>query len=159
MLNLLSTMPAALRQPGRQPKLIVLSSTGVGKAALAALPFPHSFLYPLALGNPARDKLALERVVAHASGGAWFDAVDARATDELVGGDWATRAGPAGAFTNVVVVRPAFLVDGETTGVYRTNPLGAGFKSIRRKDVAHFIFEDVLQNWDERRGKAIGVGY
>jgi hypothetical protein len=159
MLNLLSTMPTSLRQPERQPKLIALSSTGIGKAGQAALPFPHSVFYPLALGSPHRDKLALERIVSHASGGAWFDARDARATDKLVPDNWAARAGPAGAFTNVVVIRPAWLTDGEAKGVYRSSPLGEGLKTISRKDVAHFITEDVLPNWSRRRGNATCVGY
>jgi hypothetical protein len=159
MLNVLSTMPNSLRQPGNQPKLISLSGTGMGKAGHAVLPFPHSVLYPLALSSPHRDKLALERIVSHASGGAWFDVADTRETDKFVPGDWAVRAGPAGAFSNVVIIRPTWLTDGAVTGVYRTSALGGGFKTISRKDVAHFIVVDVLQNWHKRRGNAIAIGY
>jgi hypothetical protein len=108
------------------------------------LPFPHSMLYPLALGSPHWDKLATKRIVSHVSDSAWFDAADASATDKLVPDNWAVRAGPVGSSTNVVIVRPAFLTDGDATGVYRANPLGAGLKAISQKDVAHFSVEDVL---------------
>jgi hypothetical protein len=53
----------------------------------AALPLSHSVFHLLALGSLHRDQLALERAVAHVSGGAWFDATNAHHTDKLIPGD------------------------------------------------------------------------
>jgi hypothetical protein len=159
VLNVLSTMPASLREPDRQPKLVVVSSSGIGKRGVAALPMPHRILYPIGLWSPHRDKLALERVVAHASGATWFDTVDKPNTDATLPDRWSARAGAAGELPNIVVIRPAWLTDGAATGIYRTDPLATGFKTISRKDVAHFIVEDVFQNWDKWKGQATGIGY
>ncbi|CAK5265387.1 unnamed protein product, partial [Mycena citricolor] len=78
--NLLRTMPPppprgpGAPQPASGPKIVALSSTGLGPAAAAALPLVLKPLYA-GLASPHKDKIGVERVAAHCAGWRWDPAV------------------------------------------------------------------------------------
>lgn len=51
------------------------------------------------------------------------------------------------------------LTDGVEKGKYKTGENLSGLYSISRKDVAHFIANDLSQNWEKWDGKAVEIGY
>lgn len=79
----------------------------------------------------------------------------------------------------MVVVRPAFLTDGECVaesesgkgkGKVGKSKMGYKFGTdeeltkhngyfISRKDVAHFIVEEAIEHWERFEGKAVNVCY
>lgn len=68
LLALLTCFPRdASVQP--QPKLILISSVGMGKRAHAALPIAMKHLYAYLLRSPFKDKLGMVRVVHYAARG------------------------------------------------------------------------------------------
>ena len=86
-------------------------------------------------------------------------------------GDWTERAGfpKKGGLKDIVVVRPALLTDG---GCYAEKALPqnktpyrvsdgelSGAYTVSRRDVAHFIVEDLLPRWEECKGKCISIAY
>jgi hypothetical protein len=164
MRTLLANLPAHLRAPGAQPKIIALSSTGIGAAGVAALPALHRAFYPTLLAAPHHDKLGLEVVLAHVArhAGDWVSPSEHTETG-ILPADWARAAGlpTAGALPEVVLIRAAWLTDGPATGKYRVLE-GQGdrkCKTISREDVAHLVAEQIMPQWDEFKGKAIAVAY
>jgi len=158
MLVALRTMPSELRTPSRQPRIVALSSTGVTQHSHHELPLAWRVLYPWLLSGPHADKLALEHVLSHFAGFAWDTAKDGSPADAY-DGEWRTHPGTpsAGEIKEVVVIRPAFLTDGALKGQYRTG--GQGYYTVGRRDVAHFITEKVLGEWETYKGQAVSVGY
>lgn len=155
----LSTIPSALRVPGKQPRIILISSAGITQESHKALPFAWRVLYPWLLANPHADKFGLERVIAHVTGRAWTDPEPPAAS--MSREDWQNTPGlpAAGEFPNVVVLRPAFFSEGKFTGKYKTSHKGLSSHFISRPDVAHFIVEGVLKNWSEWKGDCASIGY
>jgi hypothetical protein len=167
MRNVLSTMPQRFRMAGSQPRVIVVSSTGLGKAGIAALPFLHRMTYPTLIAEPHHDKLGQELVLAHVSGRlgspGWVKTSETVETKILPSGWEATSAGlpTKGELSEVLIVRPAWLTDGPATGVYRVVD-GQGdhqCKTISRQDVAHFIVNQAVPTWSQWSGKAVSLGY
>lgn len=159
MLTALRTVPPALREPGKQPKIVALSANGVTRASFAGLPLPLRVVYPWLVAMPNRDKSGMERALAHVSGRAWDDPEPGA---DLMGDGWAAREGmPApGALPDVVVVRPGMLTDGPFTGVYRVGGGGAGYYTIGRRDLAHFVVEGVLKGpWARWKGQGVPIAY
>jgi hypothetical protein len=152
------TMPDYLRTPGRQPKIITMSSTGITNASHKMLPLPHRIGYPWLLSGPHADKAAMERVSAHLCGRQW---VDPEPSPTLLKENWKDVAGtPAyGALPDIVVLRPAWLTDGECRGTYRVGEGGKGYYTVSRKDVAHFIVEGILKDWPRWKGQCVAMGY
>ncbi|KAJ7693320.1 hypothetical protein B0H17DRAFT_1168870 [Mycena rosella] len=167
MSAVLCTMPTYAG--GHQPKFIALSSIGLTPPAHAALPLLIKPLYAM-LELPHRDKIGLERVLAHCSGRTWDDTTDGVARESIMGENWTQREGlPApGTLKHVLVVRPAILTDGicvadevATKGKgksYRASEQELGAYTISRKDVAHFLV-DAIARWNEFENKTINVGY
>ncbi|KAF7302618.1 hypothetical protein HMN09_00896300 [Mycena chlorophos] len=164
LLNVLCTMPAY----SSQPKIIILSSIGLSPVAHKALPLPMRMLYSTIV-QPHKDKLAMERVLAHGAGWTW--GLDGATEPEalFIGENWRERPGvpAAGSYTNVLVVRAALLTDGKSLAdeqepkgksAYRYSEEELKFYTISRADVAHFIVKS-LERWDEVKGKRINVGY
>lgn len=104
-----------------------------------------------------KDKAGLERVLAHVSGRAWNDP---EPDVDIVGERWAEQEGtPAyGTLPDVVVVRPPLLTDGEAAGKYRLGEGGKGYYTVSRRDVAHFIVEDLLkESWAKWKGECVAI--
>jgi hypothetical protein len=68
---------------------------------------------------------------------------------------------PPGSLTELVIIRPTLLIDGDNkpaTGNYKTTVEEfKGVYSIARKEVAHFVVEGVLKNWEQWRGKVVKI--
>ncbi|KAL5533500.1 hypothetical protein ACEPAF_5276 [Sanghuangporus sanghuang] len=168
MLNLLSVLP---RDPASQPKLVVVSSTGLGKTAHAALPLPLKPFYGLVLDGakgPHADKLGMERVITYAAGWEW-PAADGEPDKTILADGWQDHVGPYGWLKHAVVVRPALLTNGDSIGENPKKPGEAPYRAldhemkggytISRKDVAHFIVTRVLPEWNQWEGKRVRIAY
>ncbi|EPQ57839.1 hypothetical protein GLOTRDRAFT_36959 [Gloeophyllum trabeum ATCC 11539] len=159
LLNALTTIPAS-----NKPKIIVITSNGLDKASHKALPLPMRLLYEYLLGGPHEDKLGAERVLAHCTGKAW---IDPEPKAHILPAGWLTTPGlPSGGELkeDVVVVRPAMLTDGscraEAGKTYRTSDtIILGAYTVSRRDVAHFIVEGIIKNWDTWKGKIASIVY
>lgn len=130
-------------------------------------------LYGYLLAAPHRDKVGAEKVVAHCAGWPW-DKDDGDVGADIMGEGWEDTEGlPRGTLTDIVVVRPAFLMDGpckadtqagtSKTGKgkdpYRVKEGDIGGYIVGRKDVAHFLVEGVLAEWAQWKGKCISIAY
>lgn len=152
MLNVLRTFPST-----PQTKLVLISSTGLSESSHAALPLLMKPMYGYLLRGPHADKLGMERVVSHAAGWNW---TDEEVSSEILPAQWGAGGPAAGSLKEVLVVRPAFLTDGEATEKYRAEDKDMpGAYTIRRRDVAHFIVEDGLKNWEKWGGKCVRIAY
>ena len=159
ILTALRALPPTLRERGKQPKIVAISTTGATRASLDALPLSIRVFYRYMLASPHRDKAALERVLAHVSGRAWDDR---EPNADLVGERWAEQDGTPvyGSLPDVVIVRPALLTNGAATGTYRLGEGGKGYYTISRRDVAHFIVEDLLKgSWAKWKGESVAMAY
>ena len=149
-----SAMVAALRElaaegkPATKPRLVVISSTGIGRTQ--DLPLAMRPLYRWALVEPHADKRAMETAVVEA----------ALAEDSPLAG--------------FVVVRPAFLLDGKGKGVGKVRvgwerhaadereagPGPAVGYTIARADVGGWIFEELVKgNVEEWDGRCVSLTY
>ncbi|KAJ7647037.1 hypothetical protein FB45DRAFT_186954 [Roridomyces roridus] len=163
LLNVLCTMPTYPSAP--QPKLVVLSSTGLTPAAFSALPFALKPLYAL-LGGPHRDKIAMEYVIAHCAGWAWDPKAESTPTIDLFGEGWTERTGlPApGTLKHALIVRAGMLTDGPCTAdaggkTYRVSEQELGGYTLSRRDAAHFVADALTRRWDEFDNKRVNVSY
>jgi hypothetical protein len=163
-MNAICTMP----QPTR---VVTLSAIGVVHASYVALPLIYKPLYSYVIHAPHVDKMGVERLAAHCTGREW-SADDPEPTKEIMGsGEWTGREGlpEKGGLKDVVVVRPTILTDGacyaETAASKEKKPYRVSdgeitcAYTISRKDVAHFIVEDLIPRWEEYRGKCISLAY
>ncbi|KAJ7497673.1 hypothetical protein FB451DRAFT_1212367 [Mycena latifolia] len=167
LLNVLCTMPTYPDAP--QPKIVVLSSIGLTPVAHAALPLPLKPLYSM-MGVPHRDKVAMERVIAHCAGWAWDAKTDSEPAIDLMGEGWMERQGlPAPGTLNALVIRAGLLTDGacvadkvEEKGTgksYRVSEEELGGYTLSRKDAAHFVVDAITRRWDEFGNKRVNVTY
>ncbi|KAJ7282764.1 hypothetical protein C8J57DRAFT_51271 [Mycena rebaudengoi] len=161
MLNVVCTMPPRLYTTTR---IIAISSNGLTPEGHAKLPFPMRLLYGYLLTSPHRDKIGLEFVLAHCGGRSYSGEMPG---DDIMGLAWKERVGlpPMSALKRVLVVRPAWLIDGDCHAestkkkMYRVGEGELTGWVISRADVAHFLFEVVTKRWDEYEGKAVSVVY
>lgn len=166
LLNFLCTMP----KTESRPKVIVLSASGVSPSSRKKTPLLLAPLYGYAISGPLSDKLGTERVIGHCAGWEWDTQVDGEPNEEIIGKDWQKREGlPVFGSLSAVVVRPAVLTDGECLAdaavasgkslPYRTGPGEVGGYTVSRKDVAHFIVEGILKDWEKWGNKQLSVAY
>ncbi|KAJ7772675.1 hypothetical protein DFH07DRAFT_1057458 [Mycena maculata] len=161
MVNVLSTMPTSTS--ATPPKFVVVSSTGLTPAAFKALPLLLKPLYAT-LGGPHRDKVGMERVIAHCAGWAWDPKNDSEPTIDLMGEGWMERV-PVPGSLDVLVVRAGFLTDGPCKADkgkgkgYRVSEEETGGYTISRKDVAHFVVDALTRRWDEFSKKRVNLTY
>jgi hypothetical protein len=106
LLNVFSTLLP------HHPKIITISSTGLTKKSHVNLPFALKPLYAYLLAVPHKDKVGAERVVSHCAGWPW-DAEDGPVGEDILGSGWQDGLPEPGSVKDVVVIRPALLVDGE----------------------------------------------
>ncbi|EIW85579.1 hypothetical protein CONPUDRAFT_48791 [Coniophora puteana RWD-64-598 SS2] len=164
LLNVLETLPA----DSPDVKLLTISSTGLTRESHDALPCALKPLYGYALAAPHKDKCGAEEILAHAAGWKW-DVQDS-AGEEILGAGWTRRVPEPAALKRLVVIRPALLTDGECVAdkpqkqpgkeAYRVKQGDIDSSwTISRKDVAHFMVEKVIKNWDEWEGKRVSIAY
>ncbi|KIJ59180.1 hypothetical protein HYDPIDRAFT_101173 [Hydnomerulius pinastri MD-312] len=161
LINCLETLPSPA------PKIITISSTGLTHASHQKLPLLLKPIYGYLLAVPHRDKCGAEEVVAHSAGWSW-DAQDSPGVD-ILGSNWKAGIPIPGELKKIVVVRPAMLTDGECRAdqqsskrkkAYRVNEGDVDSSwTVSRKDVAHFLVEGVVKNWDEWEGKTVSIAY
>ncbi|KAJ7739839.1 hypothetical protein B0H16DRAFT_1664528 [Mycena metata] len=165
MLCVLGTLPTYASAP--PPRIIALSSTGIGPAAHKALPLLIKPLYSV-LTIPHYDKAGMEQALAHVAG--WpLDPNHGEPRVEILGENWTERLPAPGTLKDrVLVVRAALLTDGKCMGdevkakgtgkaPYRVSHDELGVYTISRKDTAHFVV-DALARWDEFKG-IVNLGY
>lgn len=106
---------------------------------------------------PHADKLGMEKAIHWSAGWEWKDK---EPPSTLLPEGWKERLGGSeGWLKSAVIVRPTMLTDGVEKGKYKTGENLSGLYSISRKDVAHFIANDLSQNWEKWDGKAVEIGY
>ena len=167
LLNVLCTLPLPLRAPARQPRLVAVTTTGATRSSHGRLPLLVRLFYWWILAQPHTDKFGMEKVLAWCDGARWGD--DGYRPDVLPAGWEAVEGMPArGALRRVLVVRPAFLTDGPAQGdaqgqgePYRVcdDETGSEGYIISRRDVAHFIAEKALADWERWEGKRVSLAY
>lgn len=165
--NLLTTIPPSLLDPASQPKFVTVTSYGIMQSSHSKVPFVLKPLYGFALQGPHADKLALEKLIAHCAGWEWdaSQEIDPEIMAPSVFSD--PNLPKPGQLQRIVVVRPALLTDGvckaETTTKDTPYRVQEGDLSsvytISRRDVAHFISEKVLNEWDQWEGKGVSIAY
>ncbi|TKY86837.1 hypothetical protein EX895_004478 [Sporisorium graminicola] len=135
-----------------QPRLVVISSNGLGKHGHSLLPYLMRPLYSYLLPAPHIDKEHMETHLQSLAGlrDADFNPVpDAQLEKEPK-------------IKKLVIVRPALLVNGEATKKFRVGPeLRAGY-TMRRSDVAYFVYNNLLggpQDEAQYVGKSIMLAY
>ncbi|KAJ6499025.1 hypothetical protein C8R45DRAFT_101341 [Mycena sanguinolenta] len=169
ILNVLCTMPTYETAP--QPKLVLLSSTGLGPAAHKALPTLFKPMYGYALALPHEDKKGMEHAIFHCAGWNWDTKIEGKVVPEIMGDRWTERRGlPArGTLRHALIIRAGLLTDGEcvadkfkegkTKKNYRVNEKELGGYTISRKDVAHLVVDALTRRWDELDNKRVNATY
>jgi hypothetical protein len=159
--NVLNHFPSPSTSP--QPRLIVLSTPGTTHSSHKLLPPLLRVAYPLLLSQPHADKLGLEKVVYHSGGWKW-DGKD-KVKPQILGEGWEKELPPSGWLKSAVVLQPALFTDGpckaEVEGKIAVRA-GVGLKGasqISRKDVAWWIVECLMVEFDSFANKTIGLGY
>ncbi|KAK7005811.1 NAD(P)-bd-dom domain-containing protein [Favolaschia claudopus] len=164
LVNVLCTMPKHTYRP--QPKIVVISSTGLTPSAHEALPTLLKPLYGIVLASPHKDKLAMEWFIARAAGWPWNPETDGKDPETILDDGWMQRQGlpEPGSLKNILVVRPALLTDGKSVAdengkkAYRVSEGELRGYSISRKDVSHFVV-DALDRWEEFKNKRVNIAY
>jgi len=170
VLNTLSTMPHPYTA-----KIVVISAMGSTNSSHSTLPFLLRLFHGYFLYPPLRDKAGTERVLAHCAGTPWDSESDGQEpTLEIMGsGDWKQIKGlpePGSLKGKVLVVRPTLLTDGEcladkkvvgdTKPVYKVSDGKVSSAwSVSRKDVAYFVVDAVLNQWEHYGGRSVNIAY
>ncbi|KAH8827466.1 hypothetical protein DL96DRAFT_1499088 [Flagelloscypha sp. PMI_526] len=164
-LNVLASRPTSCTDA----KFICVSSTGLTKTSHDSLPLLLKPVYSRLLAAPHRDKVGMERAIAHFTARPWNAEKDGEPGDDIMGAGWKERQGMPvpGSLQDIVVVRPAFLTDGDckadnpkkSKAPYRASTDELGGYVVSRQDVAHFIATVILQDYPKWRGKIVNVGY
>ena len=168
-LNLITAMPESSKTNSNQPRIVVVSSTGLTPSSHRSLPVLLRPVYSYVLKQPHKDKLGTERLAFHCMGREWPNDVPEPA-ENILEPAWANLEGlpKFGTFSNVLIVRPAMLTDGECVGAkiekagkkpYRVSSEEISGYTVSRKDVAHFIVEDALENWEKYRNTVAIIVY
>ncbi|KAG8928153.1 hypothetical protein FRC03_012287 [Tulasnella sp. 419] len=152
--NVLATFPNTPGSP--QPKFIGFSSHGVTKDTHATLPLLVKPLYAL-IRVPHTDKLEMERVIYHSAGWKWNEGEEP--STPLLPPGWQSRLPSPGWLKSAIILRPAIMTNGESKGKYRVDTNLTSCYTISRKDIAHFIAGDCIENWAKYENKGLSIGY
>lgn len=139
-------LPVFIRRypdPAAQPRLVVVSSNGLGAQGHRDLPCSLKPLYGWILKEPHEDKEEMERMVNSYAGIQHVDFNPNPEGERKLG--------------SVVVVRPSFLADGERKGGVRAGERLEGAWTIKRKDVGWWIVEECMPGNDKWRNKGVSV--
>ena len=126
----------------KQPRLIVISSNGLGAQGYADLPWLLKPVYGWLLREPHTDKEKMERQINTWAG---IQHVDFNPNGE-----------DKGKLGNVIIVRPALLTNGGGRGTQAGNRL-LGAWTISRDDVAEFIVSECIQEDSCWKGRGVTV--
>ncbi|KAG8943584.1 hypothetical protein FRC04_002813 [Tulasnella sp. 424] len=155
LVNLLSVIPHDFPA---QPKIVAVTSNGVTADSHKSIPFLAKGFYAL-ISVPHADKLGMEKVIHWSAGWPKESWKDGDPEAHILPQGWQEQlGGKAGWLKSIVVVRPAILTDGEENAKYKAGEDIPGLWTVSRKTVAHFISNDVLNNWSKWEGKAVSVG-
>ena len=135
-----------------QPRLIVVSSNGLGKQGHALLPYLMRPLYSYLLPVPHKDKEQMEIHLHHLAG--------LKSDDFNPTPDAALVAQPK--IKQLIIIRPALLLDGKATKKIRVDENLTGGYSISRADVGFFIYNSCLGGPEDKgqyTGKAVTLAY
>ncbi|KAF8470823.1 hypothetical protein BDZ91DRAFT_551310 [Kalaharituber pfeilii] len=135
--------------PTTQPRLVVISSNGLGHQGHSDLPWLLKPLYGWLLKEPHADKEEMERLV---NIGAGIKHVD---FNPLGVQDTKLQLG------NVVIVRPALLTEGIEKGTanIREGERLSGAWTVSRKDVGAFIAKECALPDSQWRNKGVTIAY
>ncbi|KAG8734875.1 hypothetical protein FRC10_011343 [Ceratobasidium sp. 414] len=130
--------------PSTRPKLVTITSNGLDEHTHSLLPLMLKPMYRWLLHAPHVDKIEQENVVKRAAG-------------------WGEGEGWLGA-RNLVIVRPSIFTSGECVAdkkedAYRVDEGLRSAWTVSRADVAHFVAEKVLTDWEKWAGKAWVISY
>ncbi|KDQ58081.1 hypothetical protein JAAARDRAFT_155747 [Jaapia argillacea MUCL 33604] len=169
MMNVLCTMP----KPATT-KVVAVTSNGVGHSSHASLPLALKAPYSYLLSGCHRDKIGLERVLFHTGDKPYSEKeMGKEPGEQILEKEWRSREGlpGQGEFKDSVIVRPALMFEGECKGDEIKSAKGGkgpyraaegnlpGAWTISRQDVAHFIVEGILPEWEKWAGKVATIGY
>jgi hypothetical protein len=161
ILNVLRTYPASTPQP----HLIAITSTGTTRLSHSQLPLAYKPLYSWLLPQPHKDKLGVERVISYSAGWPWDEKRDVLG-EEILSQDWEGDLPSPGWLRDVVIVQPAILTDGGCRAEERGEPHGTragevlkGAYTVSRKDVAWWIVEKCLKDWEAWKNKRVVLAY
>jgi len=160
--SIVNVIRSALVTNSPTPKLVVLSSTALTRTSKAAAPFLIKILYSSLLELPHADKRGLEAAVFQGLGKPYEK--DETPGDDILPAGWRDQI-PEGCFAKhangggCVVIRAALLTDGAEKGRYRAEPGDFGAWRVSRRDVGHFVAEDLLENWSKFEGGVVTIGY
>lgn len=162
ILNVLCAIPDSVPRP----KLIATTSVRVTKGSSFPDMFASRPMDTFHLRKLRLDELGLERVLAHGSGRQWDDTEPRDKITTVDGIKWQDRKGlPLFASLEVLVIRPepsVALWDEimENSGG-NSNDVGGSQLSepytVSKEEVAHFIAETVVKNWNQYKGKVVTV--
>ncbi|KAJ3148947.1 hypothetical protein HDU86_007305 [Geranomyces michiganensis] len=150
---------STVEQRGGQPiRLIVVSSSGLGKIGHQELPFALKPMYSWFLHSPHADKEQLELAVYHAAGLSHPDAsIEAHAHSAAAAAEGAKPSTPT--LQEFVMVRPALLTDGpRTEGKYKADPHLVAW-TVSRADIGQFIASECIAKDSKWVNQAVTVGY
>lgn len=155
LLNTFSTIPNTAA-PSSQPRFVIISALGVTKDSQPDVPYAMRPINAL-IKAPHADKLGMERIT-HYSAGWTPEWKDRGPSEDVLAPGWEAKLPGKGWLKHAVIIRPAILTDGPAGEKYRVGEHVKGLYTISRKDVAHFIVSDLLENWEKYDGKAISIG-
>ena len=141
-----------------RPRLAVLAAAGVTTASHRALPLLLKPIYSYLLPGAFADKRGMETIIHHAIGKEYKP--DQTPGSDILPDGWKNDLPPAGWLKSSVILRPTMLTDGAMTQKYRV-ALGDDFTSytVSRRDVGHFIIEELLPEWSKYEGNVVAIGY
>jgi len=161
LLNVITTLP----QP--TPRIIAITSIGTSRSSHAALPLPLKPVYSTLLAAAHRDKIGMERLMAHCAGWEWDPKENGKVPHDILRESWKSTEGlpTQGTVKDILVIRPSVFTDGECLAEksdgkkYRVSEAELTGYSISRKDVAHFVVDAALNRWTEFAHKRVNISY
>ncbi|KAG5636651.1 hypothetical protein DXG03_004696 [Asterophora parasitica] len=136
--------------------------------AYLVVPLPSLLkpVYGYLIAVPHRDKVGVERVMAHVAGWKWNDKEDGELVENVLDaqGRWRNGLPTEGTLKEVLVIRPAIFTDGDCLAesgkkMCRVSEKELGGWTVSRKDVAHFVADAALNRWGEFKGKRVNIAY
>ncbi|ORX40041.1 hypothetical protein BD324DRAFT_648653 [Kockovaella imperatae] len=142
--------------PEPKPRVVIISSMGMG-GTHHYMPLLHRIIYPWLLHDPHQDKEAYEQILKRASRGWETPELDLTIGDEVLS-EKAYEGIPEDVFDQLIIVRPAWLVDGPVTDQMRAAE-DLNTWTARRSDVGRFIARECTQSESVWVNRGVIVGF